>query len=156
MSNSSTTTGSSSVVHSTDGSSVTSESYTTTSYSTTDPPSQLNVHNSNQSTISAISDPSAATSSSSHFLTHNASGMAVFSPVPEETSSALEEASSSFAHSEAGPTTETNAKASSDPEGGAPKSKPPLSSGAPSLPIECEKRTMLRRKDPRLLRLWID
>lgn len=97
MSNSSTTTGSSSNYHSTDGSSVTSDSYTTTSYSTVDPPTQLHCPNTNQSTISGISDPSAS------FHSPLMAKMSVFSPVVEETNSALEEASSSFGHNVAVP-----------------------------------------------------
>ena len=143
MSNSSTTTGSSSMMHSTDGSSVTSESYTTTSYSTVDPPSQLQLASTNQSTISGISDPSAATTASSHFLTHSMATMQVFSPVLEETSSALEEASSSFAQSiDAGVNAEPNVRTSVDTYGvkieAANNNKHSLSVTSPVLPLECD------------------
>jgi hypothetical protein len=99
MSSSSATTGSSSLVQSSDGSSVASmsDSYTTTSCSTVDPPSQLalKIGLSNQSTISAISDPSAA-SSVSHTVLHSnqvQSSISVFTPVLEESESAQDEAS---------------------------------------------------------------
>lgn len=99
MSSSGTSTGSSSHVHSvTDGSSVTSESYTTTSHSTIDPPSQLHFASANQSTVSVISDPS-ATTTSTRYMGHHGGHVSVFSTVLEETNSALEEASSSFAQS---------------------------------------------------------
>lgn len=127
------------MIPSTDGSSVTSDSYTTTSYSTTDPPSHLNLPSANQSTMSGISDPSAATSSSSHFLTHNVATMSVFTPVLEETNSALEEASASFGQPFVAETVGSRVKTSVDADGVNIEVTSNLRSPSPPVfPLECD------------------
>lgn len=98
-------------MHTSDGSSVTSDSYTETSYSTVDPPSQLNIQV-NHSGVSGISDPSAATAV--------VVSRPVFAPVLEETNSAVDADASGVS-----------------PKNNAGDNHPP-SPAQPVLPLECD------------------